>query len=800
MVTPVGTSGAGAGPVILDLQALQSPQHRDRGIGRWSFEFTRALCDGYPELVGAVVLNPSLPEPEGLDELRATGKLRPAGEGAVSPGCVYHALSPFELTEPLDAIWPPPPAARPMRLVVTLYDLIPEVFSARYLADAGQRRRYRARLELVRAADRVLAISASTRDDAVARLGLDPGRVVDVGAGISTSFRPPASPGEALAAARAGMPGLDEPFVFSVGGEDERKNVEGLIEAFSLLPAELRREYQLVVAFRMSDGYRRHLDGLARRLGVGRSLYLPGYVDDATLVAAYQSTSLFVFPSFYEGYGLPVAEAMACGAPAVSSNVAAPAALTAPEGQFDPADPAGMAATITRALSDPGTQEALRRASDRPPPTWAASAAAAASAYRELLAAPPLPARAGGRRGLRVGFVTPLPPQRSGVATYSYRLLEALARRCEVDAFVDALEGGVSALPTAPTAPIGVPVHPVQRLERVEAARGGYDVMVYAIGNSEFHTGALGLARRRPGVVLAHEVRLPQLYAFAAHHGTLAPDTFRDVHRRLYPAAATPPDPLLVAPTLLNSLPDPMVGELVQRSLALLTTSRFAAGLAAADAGPSPGNAARIGVLPHALRLVPERAEPTTATVASFGVVNATKATGLLLEAFARVLEARPDARLDLVGPASPADLAAVRAQARRLGIERAVDATGRVDDAAWDRHLAATAVAVQLRASTNGEFSGAVAEALAAGVPTIVSALGSAAELPPDAAVQLPAEATPADLAAEILALLADPARRKALGEGARAFATTLSFEAVADRLVEVLRSAAGQPTPAPR
>jgi len=388
-----------------------------------------------------------------------------------------------------------------------------------------------------------------------------------------------------------------------------------------------------------------------------------------------------------------------------------------------------------------------------------------------------------------VAFVTPLPPQGSGVATYSYRLLEALAVHCEVDAFADALEGGLEALPSPPRAPAGIPVHRVEHLARVEAARGGYDALVYAIGNSEFHTGALGLARERPGIVLAHDVRLAQLYAFAAHHGTLAPDTFGGIHRALYPDAAEPPDPLLVAPTTLNALPEPMARELVGSSAAFLTTSGFAAGLARRDARPE--DAARVGVLPHALRLLAERPDPVDPVVASFGVVNPTKATGALLDAFAIVLEHRPDAHLRLVGPGSPEDLAALRALAGRLGIAGAVTTTGRVDDAAWDRHLSETMVAVQLRASTNGEFSGAIAEALAAGIPTIVSALGSAAELPDDAAVKLPTGATAEGLAAEILGLLGDPGRRKGMSEGARAYAATLSFESVAEELLWVMKHA---------
>ena len=107
-------------------------------------------------------------------------------------------------------------------------------------------------------------------------------------------------------------------------------------------------------------------------------------MDDPSLIAAYQATDLFVFPSLYEGYGLPVVEAMACGAPVVASGTSAIAELTVPEGRFDPTDPVAIAAAIQRALTDPAIAEALRRASDRPPPTWEQAADKAAEVYREL--------------------------------------------------------------------------------------------------------------------------------------------------------------------------------------------------------------------------------------------------------------------------------------------------------------------------------------------------------------------------------------------------------------------------------
>src|SRR6185503_7347152 len=145
-----------------------------------------------------------------------------------------------------------------------------------------------------------------------------------------------------------------------------------------------------------------------------------------------------------------------------------------------------------------------------PAPTWTAVAEKVAGVYEKLLELPPR-ARP---RSRRVAFVTPLPPQRSGVADYSHRLLEHLVRERDVDVFVDEHADGRNPEPEAPE---GAEVFRVDDLDAVEGLRGGYDAVVYSIGNSEFHSGALAALRRRPGIVLAHDVRLPELYLHAAH-------------------------------------------------------------------------------------------------------------------------------------------------------------------------------------------------------------------------------------------------------------------------------------------
>src|SRR5205807_1111801 len=81
------------GPVVLDLQAIQNRDYAERGVARHTFEFARALAAAHPDLVGAMVLNPDLPSPGGIDELRATGKVAWADAVEVSGACIYHVIA-----------------------------------------------------------------------------------------------------------------------------------------------------------------------------------------------------------------------------------------------------------------------------------------------------------------------------------------------------------------------------------------------------------------------------------------------------------------------------------------------------------------------------------------------------------------------------------------------------------------------------------------------------------------------------------------------------------------------------------
>ena len=175
--------------VLFDVQGIQSRGHGQRGIARYLMELAGEFERARPHPVASYLLNPELPIPGSIEPLTHSGRLRFAEP--LPSAAIYHVGSPIDVAVPLNRLWPP--RARPaMHLIVTLYDLIPLLFPDVYLGDPLTRLKYQTRIELVRRADQILAISEATATDAVEQLGIPSERVTNVGAGVSDRFRPAA--------------------------------------------------------------------------------------------------------------------------------------------------------------------------------------------------------------------------------------------------------------------------------------------------------------------------------------------------------------------------------------------------------------------------------------------------------------------------------------------------------------------------------------------------------------------------------------------------------------------------------
>lgn len=507
--------------IAFDLQAMQSIGNSERGIARFVTEIVRHMIDGpHRDRVDVFLWNDRMPRPDRLDDLGLGDRLRSFSEMAGRDVDVLHVNSPFELPNIVDQF----PPVRARRLVTTCYDLIPYLFPEHYIAERFASVAYRRRLGMIATSDAVVTDSQSAADDVVRHLAVDPGRVTVLGAGVSSQFRPPTAPlAERIGSLRREWPTLSARYVLVPTAADWRKNSLGAIEAFAGLPADVRRRHQLVLFCRLTDDQRADLESAADAAGVGDQVLFTGFVPDDLLVALYQSAELVMFPTYYEGFGLPVLEARRCGARVIcSNNSSLPEVIVDVRARFNPFDPADVTATLRRALTDDDLIGVLERVPD-PGFSWDLAVERLVGVYGGLVGADgsdtdgsdtdgepvaPAPSGAGGSDvSRRVAVVGPLIPERSDD---SGTLRGAVLHRLDADDRFEITAYAAHHLPEI-LGDIPCPVRPLAELALAWES-GEVDAIVYAVGEqlpraqlaamSLLPGHVVWLSGRRPGVPL----------------------------------------------------------------------------------------------------------------------------------------------------------------------------------------------------------------------------------------------------------------------------------------------------------
>lgn len=404
--------------ILFDLQSCQT-ESRLRGIGRYSLALMQALLAQTKDHEVWILLNRQLPAVEELrflfkdqvpqDQIFVFDVPSKCSWGAtdnmwrlsvaelireqvirrIDPDLI-HISSLFEGLYSEDAVTSISRLDTNILTAVTLYDLIPLISPEKYLPEQQHRSGYIEKVDFLKHADLLLSISSYSRQEAIDNLGISPDRIVNISSAQHNQFTPLVDGNMQTAQQCIGRYGVNRPYILYNGAFDERKNIASLIEAFALLPANLRKQYQLVLSGKVFPQHQAKLERLAKKLDVLPQLVFTNHVSDSDLLCFFQLATVFVFPSLHEGFGLPALEAMACGIPTIGSNwTSIPEVIGREDALFDPKDIQSIASKLEQVLSNEEFRQELAAYGLQKSAEfgWGRSAQVALQAFEDLYAA-----------------------------------------------------------------------------------------------------------------------------------------------------------------------------------------------------------------------------------------------------------------------------------------------------------------------------------------------------------------------------------------------------------------------------
>jgi glycosyltransferase involved in cell wall biosynthesis len=687
----------------------------------------------------------------------------------------------------IDAYWVPNPLM--MNIVLptdlgnvaifaTIYDLIPLMMPSDYLSLWSKELQieYQRRIEILPSwADQLIFISESAKQDFekvdtnITRKSVAIPLAVD-----HTKFWAHLSPKEQSKA----------PYILFTGGFDPRKNMVKALQAFSTLINEHPKEFEnlkFYVVCTYSIEARQNYEQLAAKLGVLDKLVLTGYVDEDELVALYRGASVFFFPSRYEGFGLPVLEALACGLPVVTTRISSIPEIIGDLAYYCSADdPKDMALALKKALDEGANdqsrrQESIQRAREF---TWAKTAANYNKLFTQTLLAPK---NLDALKPYKVAYVSPWPPQRSGIANYSFEIVRHLKEFVDNTLYVDNHQ-------ECNADSFGLPI---QNIASLSTDIKRYDCIVYHIGNNtKFHKDIYRMAWQYPGIVVLHELNIHPFLA-ESFLGTADEHLYADALSEGYGQQGVSSYKSVKfsgAPPEIWKFP--MSHALAKRSVATIVHSEWVKqqlqGIENVFVIPLGEAIKTSSGVREADRELRERFGilPDKFLIATFGFINGLKRIPKILEAIKILLDMGYPIQFFIGGDLIDSSLR-LEDKIQSLGISKNVIISGYLSDADFEACLRLSDIVLNLRCPSMGESSAALMKTLAYGKACLVSNYQQFAELPNSVCWKVDiGELEVPQIVAYLKELMRNPAARKQLGKNAAFFVENYSSSEIAAQL----------------
>ncbi len=504
----------------MDLQGRQSTGSKNRGIGRYSLAISKAIARNRKNHEVMIVLSSAFPaevkeiqkEFEGLlprenivvwtcpdDTSFLTSERQHHKTAELSRELFLQDLDPdiiyitslFEghndnVVTSIDTVLSEVPVA------ATLYDLIPLINEKRYLNHPNFKQWYLEKIEHAKRADLLLAISESSRQEALEHLNHKPDEVVNISTAADNQFHQVAL-NKSQRTELLNRYKLKNDFLMYTGGIDHRKNIEGLIRAYALLPKKIRDQHQLAIVCSIDKKQRKTLETLVNQEGLNPDeVIFTGFISEEDLIGLYNLCKAFIFPSWHEGFGLPALEAMWCGAPVIAANCSSlPEVIGWDEALFDPYSDQSMAQKIEQVLTDKLFREKLREngAKQIQKFSWDISAKKAIDAFEK---AKKIPHKERSKtQRLRLAYLASLPLEHSDISE--------LYRYYDIDVIVD----------QETISDQWIQNHcNIVDVQTFRDNNSEYDRVLYHFGNSQFHDYMFALLLEMPGVAILHDLYL----------------------------------------------------------------------------------------------------------------------------------------------------------------------------------------------------------------------------------------------------------------------------------------------------
>jgi len=661
--------------------------------------------------------------------------------------------------------------------VAVIYDFIPLDWPG-YLSTTADRIDYLSKIVRLRSFDVFFPISeySAWRLSEVARIPV--GSSVVTGASVRSSLY------ESRKTLPAPCPFYEtpRPYFFTIGGGDRRKNTEVAVAAVRRLNTQCKRRISLKIVGSYDEAYKADLLRVAGDCdGDGFLEFLTG-VDDAALVELYAGAIATICPSHIEGFSLPVVESAICGVPVIASTCAAHLELiTQSDALFPSRDDEALTGKLERILGDRSWRERL--VGEQAPIASRFHEREVGARFWSAIAdrTTPIQLQRNRPRKSRIAFLTPYPPDRSGVARFSQLTIEAGTSHFDIDIYTDA--------PRPLT--LSARSRDAGNINSAALLKGPYDSIVSVIGNSHFHTRIFEFFEQYGGPCILHDSRLTQIY-----YHRLGADRFREFAKSILGRPVSKEE---VEVWLRDrDLPSLFVEPILKRARPLIVhTRRYQEllweryGVRAEVTTFCPNMHFSESELDSLSRLAAREQlsiAPEVFLISTFGYIGKEKGMDACIIALELLRGWKVPAELHFVGNTQDLD-AAVRNVAEAYGVGAYVHMTKNfVDNEKYRFYMLASDAAIQLRNYGLGQPSAALADCISAAMPCVASSELAESCDAPEYVLRVPDRNSPLHVAEQLASIWENRAERLDRRDAWRSYLEAHNFDRYVMRLGEIL------------